>query len=286
MEKKYINVTYLISEILEAAIASDGQYKIQLEENEARRSVEKLEEERLKKEQENNLKEVRKMEQEAKENQDELKKAFVEQPTGWELIGMGLVETLGQGLSLGLSNLGQGLGTCMNPSGALVAKGGKAGGNLVQGLTEVQNSDIKQKDQGLDIKGLKNIQKLQAFASALSSFQNSEGLSNEAIMSKKTGALAIKASIESLMDRMDPAYQSQSTVLELGGKAVSITKDLLDLANSLSDNPDKSKDVIENIQEFLGLMTEKKMYADAKLNTSSMTAPGPRQQIAQHQSGT
>ena len=50
MEKKYINVTYLIS---------DGQYKIQLEENEARRSVEKLEEERLKKEQENNLKEVR-----------------------------------------------------------------------------------------------------------------------------------------------------------------------------------------------------------------------------------
>ncbi|XP_033471168.2 uncharacterized protein LOC117249555 [Epinephelus lanceolatus] len=108
VEKKYTNVINLIQELLEACVNAEHFYgeelekvKMKLKENEIREKTASELKERSKKAMEA-------MEKQVNEAQDSYKKAMDSLPSGWEMIGMDLVEGLSKavtGLLNGVVNL-------------------------------------------------------------------------------------------------------------------------------------------------------------------------------------
>ena len=280
----------LISEILEATTAADGTYGTKLKKTLVAQSLAKKDKEEQLKWREESSKQVEKLEQEVREKQKELKEAFQNQTSGWDLIGMGAVENLSKGLSAALEVGAQALATKMNPVGSAVAQVSKstgstgveeAGGSKSETATPDPNDKIP-----TDTKALLTMQNIFKLSNTLKNFIAENGcLNSNSILDEGNGAMAVAAQLEKYSRSMNAMLGSENEVIELCRQGITIAKEFLSLAKSLGGKSQQSEALKSRMKIFCDEALKKNTVATLKLNNNPISAPGPRQQIAQRQHG-
>ncbi|XP_024136551.1 uncharacterized protein LOC112151736 [Oryzias melastigma] len=241
-EKQYADVICLIQELLEACINAEYFYGEKLEEIKMKIQENKLKEQTAKEITERSKKTFETLSKEMEEAQNQYKNAMNSLPSGWEIIGMDVVEGLGQIVTV-LGN------ACVSMSSSNTESSGKTASKTNP------NKEGENKDMVSEIAIYSRSEQILKLTSIFGEFINDKGINWKELYDQKNKSTKTKWSedqfkrISQELEKM-PKSKVKEDALTLCNKGIAICGELAKYAPEQKCDEKKTNEIIKDTKKL------------------------------------
>ncbi|KAL6460086.1 hypothetical protein MHYP_G00318450 [Metynnis hypsauchen] len=278
-ETKFMEVIMLIQELLEACLNAKQSYSKELEEVRQKLETAKLREKVLKEANERAENHVKKLDDQLKHAQKSFQEAMDSLPSGWEMIGMDVVEGLAGTVNNVLS------GVAYVCTGGFIADGIKslsssAGPNTINAGASVEHS-VQEHDPMTVNNIYANSSHILSVSQSFLKFIDNNHIKQEALRDKSSGRITSNFQknnfemIKNIINKQKPCLPGQEA-LSICENGISICTDLAKYAEQGKCEPDEMSNLVLRIQNLVESAQIFDSKSKASTNTPAFTAKPPQ----------
>ncbi|XP_072530059.1 uncharacterized protein [Salminus brasiliensis] len=278
-EKKFMEVIELIQELLEASLNAKSSYSRELEEVRQKLEIAKFREKVLKEADEKAKRDVQQIDKKLKDAQTAFKESMDSLPTGWETIGMDLVEGLAGSLNSMLSGL------AFVSTGAFISEAVKASAPALNpshtGASVSPMGSVPEHDPIALNNIYSNSSHILPVSQSLEKFIEDNQIKWQKLKDQSNGSITSdfqKKNFEIIKEliRMQNPCQPKQEALSICEKGISICNDLAKYAVQGGCEHDKMIKLVSDIRNLITSVQIFDSKAKASTNTPAFVAKPPQ----------